>query len=82
MWPRFGQYNNNVGIGLGFLSIISILAIVDLVLKAIALWKASKNDQKYWFIAILIINSLGILPLVYIYFFQKNGKKAKRKKAS
>ncbi len=35
------------------------------------MWKAARNSQLGWFIAILIVNSIGILPILYIYFFQK-----------
>lgn len=44
---------------------------LDLVLKGIALWRSSKNNQKYWFIALLLINSVGILPAIYLLFFSK-----------
>ncbi|MDK2912419.1 MAG: hypothetical protein PWR29_1376, partial [Methanolobus sp.] len=53
---------------------ILILALWELVWKGIALWKAARNEQKYWFIAMLILNTAGILPILYIFFFQK-GKK-------
>lgn len=49
-----------------------ILAICDLVLKGIGLWKSAKSGQRNWFIALLIINSAGILPIVYLLFFKKN----------
>lgn len=42
------------------------LIVVDLVLRGMALWHAAKNGQKYWFIALLTINSVGILPLIYL----------------
>jgi hypothetical protein len=58
----------------GFLALIIILALWELIWKGIALWKAARNEQKYWFIAMLIINSAGILPILYIFVFQK-GKK-------
>lgn len=45
--------------------------LLDLILKGIALWRAGRNNQPYWFIAILLINSLGILPAVYLLFFAK-----------
>lgn len=51
------------------------LVILDLVLKGIAMWKAARNSQAYWFVALLIVNSLGILPLIYIKFFQVKKKK-------
>ena len=58
----------------GFLALILVLALWELIWKGIALWKAAKSEQKYWFIAMLIINSVGILPILYIFVFQK-GKK-------
>ncbi|OGG03104.1 hypothetical protein A2W14_04510 [Candidatus Gottesmanbacteria bacterium RBG_16_37_8] len=50
------------------------LIIIDLVMKGYGLWRSAKNDQKYWFMAILVINSAGILPLIYFLFFQKGIK--------
>ena len=57
-----------------FVSIILALVFWELFWKGIALWKAARNNQKYWFIAILILNTAGILPILYIYIFQ-SGKK-------
>ena len=48
--------------------------ILDLILKGMALWRAGRNYQLYWFIALLIVNSLGILPGIYLLFFQKKTK--------
>lgn len=56
------------------------LIILDLVLKAFGLWRAARNDHKYWFIALLIINSAGIVPLLYIVFFSKWDKIEKYKR--
>ena len=58
--------------------IFIILGIWELVWKGLALWTASQNKQRNWFIAILILNTVGILPIVYLKFFQK--KKNNRKK--
>jgi len=51
------------------------LVIWDLVWKAFGMWHSARNKQPVWFFFIFIINSLGILPILYIYFFQKKGKK-------
>lgn len=51
-----------------------ILAIWELVWKGVALWKAGKNRQAGWFIAMLILNTAGILEIVYIVFFQTKKK--------
>ena len=47
------------------------LVIWEIVWKGIALWKSGRNNQLKWFIAILILNTVGILPIVYLKFFQK-----------
>lgn len=48
-----------------------LLAIWSLSWKGIALWTAAKKNQIKWFIALLIINTLGILEIIYIYLFSK-----------
>ncbi len=55
------------------LLILIPLIIWDLVWKGIALWHAARNKQKGWFIFLLIINSIGILPIIYLAIF-KNKK--------
>ena len=43
--------------------------------KGIGLWKSGRNNQLVWFIVILIFNTAGILPILYLAFFQKKKKK-------
>ena len=66
----------SVGTALIILTIISIWA---LVWKGIALWKSSKKNHLVWFIALLIINTMGILEILYIYIFSKISLKGKSK---
>ncbi len=51
--------------------IIILAALWTLPWKAIALWKAAKNNHKWWFIALLVINTLAILEILYIFVFSK-----------
>ena len=46
--------------------------------KGLALWVAAKNTHKVWFVLLLIINTAGILEIIYIFFV---GKPALKKKA-
>ena len=59
------------------LALLIILAIWELIWKGIALWKAARNNHKAWYVAILILNTAGILPILYIYVFSKKKKKSK-----
>ena len=51
--------------------LIALLVLWVLPWKGVALWKAAKNNHKAWFVAILIINTLAILEILYIFVFSK-----------
>ncbi len=59
--------------GLAFgLGVLFALAVVwSLVWKGLALWKAAKEGNKVWFVVMLVVNTLGILEILYIYVFSK-----------
>ena len=42
-----------------------------IVWKGLALWTAARKGARWWFIALLIINTLGILEILYIYVFSR-----------
>lgn len=63
------------GIFFGFGSLIMLgLIIWILYWKGMALWKSARKGDKYWFIAFLIINTVGILEILYIYVFSKKSE--------
>lgn len=51
--------------------VLYLLFVWSLIWKGIALWRAVKLDQRNWFIVILVINTLGILELIYLFGFAK-----------
>ena len=70
----FNSWNFGLGafIGLSILGLILALwFIVSVALKGYALWTAAKRGEKWWFIALLIINTMGILELIYLLFIAK-----------
>ena len=52
-------------------ALILVIAMRDIVWKAIALWKSGRNNQVVWFVCLFIFNTAGILPILYLLFFQK-----------
>lgn len=55
----------------GILLPLFILALVwTTVLKGFSLWYAARGGQKAWFVALLIVNTLGILEIVYLIWFR------------
>ena len=43
--------------------------------KGVALWKAAKNGHNKWFIALLVLNTLALLEIVYIFYFSSKREK-------
>jgi hypothetical protein len=57
------QFMNFSGAGL----ILTLMIFWSIAWKGIALWKAAKVGSKVWFIIILLVNTFGILEIIYIF---------------
>lgn len=53
-----------------FIPIIFVVVFWTIVLKGYALWSAARAGQKKWFIALLIVNTFGVLEIVYLIWFR------------
>lgn len=42
------------------------LAVWELIWKGFALWQAAQKREKGWFVVLLVVNSVGILPIAYL----------------
>jgi methionyl-tRNA synthetase len=42
-----------------------------LIWKGLALWHSARGNQPVWFCFLLIINTLGLLEIVYLLFFRR-----------
>jgi len=51
--------------------IFILLALWSLPWKGIALWKAAQLSHKWWFIIILIANTLALVEIYYIFFIAR-----------
>ena len=50
--------------------VVRIIFLVDLVLRIIALYVAWRAHHRKWFVALLVVNSAGILPAAYLLRFR------------
>lgn len=50
---------------------VIVILIWSILWKGIALWKSANYKQRNWFIAILIVNTMGILEIAYLFKFAK-----------
>lgn len=57
--------SNWAGFGPGF----TVFMIWSMVWKGLALWRAAKEDGKYWFIAFMVLHTGGLLEIAYLFFF-------------
>jgi len=55
--------------------VLAIVVIWSMIWKGIALWRSARNTHKWWFIALFVLSTAGILPIIYLAFFQKRGRK-------
>lgn len=53
------------------------LLIWDLAWKGFALWRAARNRQPVWFLFLLILNTAGILPIIYLLISRKPNQPAR-----
>lgn len=50
--------------------LVIILGLWELVWKLMALWKSARLNQPVWFILLAILNTVGILPIIYLLIYR------------
>lgn len=53
------------------LLIITLISLWTLPWKGWALWLAARRGERWWFIALLLINTLAVLEIIYIFGIAK-----------
>lgn len=72
-------YLNELAGQLGIsLWLLVVIFIWSYVWKLLALWKSARKNHLGWFIILAIVNTIGILEILYIYIF--SGIEMKNKK--
>lgn len=70
MFEPYQQYINVLGLTT-FTILFVTIAFWCVIWKGIALWKAARNGSKVWYIVMLVVNTVGILEILYIFLFSK-----------
>ena len=60
--------------------LLVVVLIWSVIWKGLALWKSARKNHMIWFIILLVVNTLGILEILYIFIFSKMGGKGKTAK--
>jgi hypothetical protein len=68
------NYNSNYAGGMGvpmwihaFGPVIFIIIIWTIFWKGLALWHAGRRGQPWWFVIMLVVNTVGILEIIYLF---------------
>lgn len=71
---QMGHGFDAVPFGTSLLFTVLILAagLWSLIWKGIALWKAARRDRTWWYVIMLVLNTVGILPIIYIFAVAPN----------
>jgi hypothetical protein len=51
--------------------IFALVMIWTIPWKGVALWRAARNQSIIWFVILLVVNTLGILEIIYIFIFSR-----------
>jgi len=44
-----------------------LLMVWGIVWKGLALWHSAKRKQGWWFVILLVVNTIGILEIIYLF---------------
>jgi len=50
---------------------VIVITLWTLYWKGTALWKAASKKQPSWFVIIMVLNTVGLLEIGYIYYLNK-----------
>jgi methionyl-tRNA synthetase len=47
--------------------VLVVIGVWTIIWKGMALWQSARNGHKVWFVVLLLINTVGILEIIYIF---------------
>ncbi len=57
----------NTGVPGWIIAIVVVLGVWEAVWKALGLWRAGVDRNLLWFVLMFVLNTLGILEIIYIF---------------
>jgi methionyl-tRNA synthetase len=70
-WGEQGWFINVPFWSAPLFSLILLAALWSLVWKGLALWHSGRRGDAWWFVILLVINTLGILEIIYLFAVAK-----------
>ncbi len=54
------------------------LILWEIIWKGFALWRAGRRNQPAWFFLLFVLNTAGILPIVYLFVTREKKQKVQK----
>ena len=50
-----------------FVPVVILLVLWSVFWKGLALWHSARRSQPWWFVIMLVVNTVGILEIIYLF---------------
>lgn len=50
--------------------LFTLIILWSLIWKGLALWHSARGRQTAWFVVLLVVNTIGLLEIIYLAFFR------------
>jgi Family of unknown function (DUF5652) len=74
----YSMINQFFGMGAGgpawmtaLIPYLPLILVWEIFWKGLALWHSGRRGQPWWFVALLLINTFGILEIIYLFAVAK-----------
>ena len=47
------------------------LLLWSIIWKGLALWHSARREQPWWFVILIVVNTVGILEIIYLFAIAK-----------
>lgn len=73
MGTMYNMMTQNYGLGFaeGLMPLFVLALVWNIFWKGLALWHSGRRGEEWWFIALLFLNTLGILEIIYLFTVAK-----------
>lgn len=59
--------------------LLVLLVLWEIIWKGFGMWRAGRRNEPVWFVCILIFNTIGILPIIYLIISRNKSSKKNKK---
>jgi hypothetical protein len=56
------------------IELLVAVALWDILWKGFALWRAARNNQHAWFVLLFLLETAGLLPIIYLLLYPVKDK--------